>query len=100
MIVLKLDKALMLILEPGNIDKLQLGDPIIKDLKQFIPELSSDLKLIMAWTPDCEWLAAQIKAGANLVDALKKSLTRDEVHVRPYKAAEDLAKAEDMKEER
>jgi hypothetical protein len=93
MLAFRMDNLLCLVLEPGNIDKLQIGQPIVKDLREFIPDLPEPMMLMLAWTPDAMWVADQLKRGKPVAETLEKSLTREEVHVRPYQAAEDMTKA-------
>jgi len=98
MIVASVNKAstkngnnlLLLILEPANLEKLKLGQPIIKNLNQFFPQLPEKVDLMLAYTPDAEWLSEQLANNKNLVDSLSNSLERPEVLIRPYHEAEDL----------
>jgi hypothetical protein len=86
--------CIMLVLEPGNIEKLKRGEPIHKWLNEFIPELPTKVELLFAYTPDAVWVAEQLK-GAKGGDALKlaeiveQSLSRTSVVVRD-KTAEDM----------
>jgi hypothetical protein len=45
--------CLMLVLEPGNIEKLKAGQPIHKWLNEFIPELPTKVELLFAYYPGC-----------------------------------------------
>jgi hypothetical protein len=98
MIVTKINKAstkngkelLLLILEPANLEKLKLGQPIVKNLNQFFPQLSEKIDLMLAWTPDAEWLSEQLLNGKDLIKSLSNSLELPEVLIRPYHEAEDL----------
>ena len=98
MIVTKINKAstkngnelLLLILEPANLEKLKLGQPIVKNLKQFFPQLPEAIDLMLTWTPDVEWLSEQLLNGKDLCESLSSSLELPEVLIRPYHEAEDL----------
>ena len=86
--------CIMLVLEPGNIEKLKRGEPIHKWLNEFMPELHTKVELLFAYSPDVVWVAEQLK-GAKGGDALRlaeivqESLTRKPVVVRD-KTAEEL----------
>ena len=69
----------LMILEPANLAKLQLGQPIVKSLNEFIPELTTKIDLLLAWCPDVGYLEERVKSGIGLVDALKDAMTRAEV---------------------
>jgi hypothetical protein len=87
--------CIMLVLEPGNIEKLKSGQPIHKWLNEFIPELPAKVELLFSYTPDVPWVLEQAKACGN--DALKfaeiiqRSLSRAPVVVRD-RTAEELRK--------
>ena len=82
----------LMILEPANLAKLQLGQPIVKSLNEFIPELTTKIDLLLAWCPDVGYLEERVKSGIGLVDALKDAMTRAEVFNRPYRDPEALEK--------
>lgn len=97
MIIAKLDdkdgkNCLLMILEPGNIAKLQLGQPIVKDLREFIPELKSPYEIVIGFCPDVEFLADKVRAGMDFTQALELAMKRKEVYVRDYKDAETLTR--------
>jgi hypothetical protein len=87
--------AIMLVLEPGNIEKLKNGEPIHKWLNEFIPELRQKVELLFCYTPDAVWVAEQMKVkGArgdaiNLAEVIEQSLSRKPVVVRD-KSAEEM----------
>jgi hypothetical protein len=85
--------CLMIVLEPGNIEKLKKGEPIHNSLNEFMPELNTPVELLFCYTPDAVWVAEQVgKSGGDayqLVEALKESLSRPEVLVRG-KSAEKM----------
>lgn len=86
--------AILLVLEPGNIEKLKRGEPIHKFLAEFMPELKTDVELVFAYTPDAVWVAEQLGKGRNagrLAEILEESLSRPEVVVRD-KTAEEMKK--------
>ena len=84
-------QIILLVLEPGNIEKLKAGEPIFKFLNEFMPELKTKMELVFAYTPDAVWVAKEVQKGADLLVALEQSLTREPVYQRP-KDAEDLNK--------
>lgn len=91
MIVAKMGKespgeSLLFILEPGNIAKLQLGQPIVKNLHEFLPELPVNSEIVIALCPDVQYLADRVKAGDDFVTALGKAMKRPDVYVRPQDA--------------
>lgn len=75
--------ALLFLLEPGNLAKLQLGQPIVKKLGDFIQAVGPDTELILAYCPDVQFVADRVKAGDDFLKALAKSMSRPEVFVRP-----------------
>lgn len=86
--------CLLFILEPANIAKIQLGQPIIKKLRDFLPGITPDTQIAITYSPDVLWVCQQMKAGKSLTDALEASLTRPEVFARPDDA-EDIVKSFD-----
>jgi hypothetical protein len=89
--------VIMLVLEPGNIQKLKAGEPIHRFLNEFIPELPSKVELLFAYTPDIQWVSEQMsksgKDALNFAEILQDSLHRPEV-VRSSRAAEALKPAD------
>lgn len=85
-------ELLLMVLEPGNIAKMQLGQPIVKKLKEFLPELPEDIELMICLCPDVGYLAERVRSGDDFVEALEKAMKRPEVYVRDHKDAEDLTK--------
>lgn len=84
--------CIMIVFEPGNVDKLKQGQPIHKFLSEFLPELKMNVELLFAYTPDAEWVAGQINkhdSAEQLAEVLEQSLSRAEVHVRD-RSAEDM----------
>jgi hypothetical protein len=89
----------MLVLEPGNLEKLKRGEPIRKFLQELIPELPYKIELMYAYTPDIEWVTKQMlveNAGNNsalkLAEIIEQSLTRPPI-VRDSKSAEEMERA-------
>jgi hypothetical protein len=82
MIVARADDSLLVILEPGNLDLIQIGKPVVIPLSHQVPELPS-LKLSIAYTPDIVWIRDRLREGMPLPQAIESSLTRPEVHSRP-----------------
>lgn len=97
MIAARLEKpdgavCIMLVLEPGNLEKLKRGEPIHKWLNEFMPGLTTPVELLFAYTPDAVWVAEQMKGltdGADLASVIEASLSRPEVLQRG-KSAEDM----------
>ena len=83
MIVLHLERdgrhELLLVLEPGNIEKLKLGQPIPVDSRRFLPESLAALDFSIAFTPDAEFVAQQWNKTGDVIQALQDSLYRPEV---------------------
>jgi hypothetical protein len=82
------EQILLLVLEPANIAKLQLNQPIVKPLNEFLPELPIKVELVIAYCPDTEFVAERVKAGANLLEALQESMSRKEVYSHSEQAEE------------
>ena len=83
--------CIMLVLEPGNLEKLKQGQPIHKWLNEFIPELHQQVELLFAYTPDAVWVAEQMKGtrdAITLAEIVEQSLTRKPVVVRDRTAEE------------
>ena len=87
--------VIMLVLEPGNIEKLKSGQPIHKYLNEFMPELSTSVELLFSYTPDALWVAEQMKSSpgdcSKLADVIQESLSRPEVVMRG-KSVEEMRK--------
>lgn len=85
-------QIIMIVLEPGNIQKLKEGQPIHKFLNEFMPELRTRVELMFCYSPDVAWCAEQLRNGGDatkLAEVIQESLSRPEVFVRD-KTAEDL----------
>jgi len=84
-------ELILLVLEPGNIEKLKQGQPIHKYLSEFLPGLDRKVELVFAYTPDMEWVVKQIGTSRDMETigtALHESLSRPEVVVRGRSAEE------------
>jgi hypothetical protein len=84
-------EMIMLVLEPGNLEKLKQGQPIHKWLNEFIPGLDRKVELILAYTPDMEWVVKKIGKSRDMetvATAIEESLSRPEVLVRGRTAEE------------
>jgi hypothetical protein len=99
MIAMRLDDekggvCVMLVLEPGNLEKLKAGQPVHKWLNEFIPELPTKVELLFAYTPDPVWCAEQMqKRGINhdaikIAEIIDESLSRKPVVIRDRTAEE------------
>lgn len=84
--------CLMIVLEPGNLEKLKQGQPIHKWLNEFIPELPQQVELLFAYSPDIVWVAEQVKDckgdAIKLAEVIQASLTRTPVITRDRTAEE------------
>ncbi len=83
--------CVMLVLEPGNLEKLKAGQPIHKWLSELLPGLDRKIELVLCYTPDMEWLVKQIGKSRDMETlgiALEESLSRPEVVVRGRSAEE------------
>ena len=87
--------CVMLVLEPGNIEKLKSGEPIHKWLNEFLPELHQKIELLFCYSPDVMWVAEQMKGyegdAVKLAEIIEKSLDRKPVVIRD-RTAEELKK--------
>jgi hypothetical protein len=81
-------ESLLFLLEPGNIAKLQLGQPIVKKLHGLMPQFSEDAEIVIALCPDVAYLVARVKAGDDFMTALEKAMKRPDIYVRPQDAEE------------
>ena len=84
-------ELVMLVLEPGNLEKIKQGQPIHKWLSEFLPGLDRRIELVLCYTPDMEWLVSQIGKSRDMETigtALEESLSRPEVVVRGRSAEE------------
>jgi hypothetical protein len=86
MIVAKVDNKLIVVLEPGNIAKMQTGKPVHLDLKDYFPELS--IGVLVAYTPDILWVMTEMKKGRSMLEVLEESLLRPERFNRPSQSTE------------
>jgi hypothetical protein len=67
----------MMVLEPGNWDRLKAQKPISVDVP------AGTRKVVILYTPDAAYLAELVAQGVPMLDAHQASLTRPEVHERP-----------------
>lgn len=86
-------ECILLVLEPGNLEKLKSGQPIHKWLNEFMPELPHKVELLFAYSPDVPWVAEQMqkihdKDAIKLAQIIEESLTRPEVLIRDHTAEE------------
>jgi hypothetical protein len=79
-------QGLMLVLEPGNIEKLRMGKPIIKRMQDLDNEAPANFEICVAFTPNPDWVDDQISKGKAIEKALEQSLGRNDVFVRPESA--------------
>jgi hypothetical protein len=67
----------MLVIEPGNIDRLKAQKPIKIEVPQ------GTKHLLVYYSPDVEFMAELIAKGVPFSEAFEASLGRPEVHERP-----------------
>jgi hypothetical protein len=77
MIRAKLDDAFLIVIEPGNIDRLKGQIPI------HIPIPEGSTSLIIMYSPDVPYVCELMESGMAMNDAITASLIRPEVHERP-----------------
>jgi hypothetical protein len=87
--------CLMLVLEPGNIEKLAKGEPIQKWLNEFLPELTRPIEILLMYSPDIVWVAQKMRAEG-VTDAVRMAEIIDESLSRPPVVVRDMT-AEEMK---
>ena len=75
-------EIVLFILEPANVEKLQLGSPIVKCLNDFFPDLPKRIEVSIAYTPDVVWVGEQLRAGKDLAQTLFASIARLPVYMR------------------
>lgn len=85
--------CLMLVLEPGNMEKLKSGEPIHKWLNEFLPELDRPIEILLTYSPDVVWVSERMKAegvndGIRMAEIIAESLSRKPVVVRDLTAEE------------
>jgi len=85
MIVARMNNKILFILEPGNLAKLELGQPIVKKIKQFIPELEREIEIAIGYSPDIQYVADEMNKGVSFEKALESSLERKPVFLRSDK---------------
>lgn len=86
-------RLLVMVLEPGNFEKLKRGEPIHKYLNEFFPDLPA-IELVFAYTPDMQWVMDKIggkKDMETVARAIHDSLSRPEIVVRG-RSAEEMKK--------
>jgi hypothetical protein len=76
------DPCVIFILEPANIEKLQLGQPIAKSLHDFMPGLKPNVRVMLGYTPDIVWVTEQMAKGRDFGDVMRASMDRKPVYTR------------------
>ena len=71
-------ESALIVLEPANIARIQMGEPIVLDLAKFgLPPV----QMVIAYSPDTIWVAEQVvKHGKDVLDSLRLSLMREPVY--------------------
>jgi hypothetical protein len=85
------NEIVLMVLEPGNLEKLKQGQPIHKYLSEFLPGMTRKVELVFAYTPDMDWVVQQIGKSRDMdtiVTAIHESLSRPEIVVRGRSAEE------------
>jgi len=83
MIVLHLESKegrheLLIVLEPGNIEKLKMGQPIPIDTRRLLAAELATLDFAIAFTPDAQFVATEWARTGDVAQALQDSLYREE----------------------
>lgn len=82
MIYMTCGSKTVIVLEPGNLERLRQHQPIV----------TQDGRVLIAFTPDPEWFAAELKktdgAGEHVARLIEEGKDRPEKPLRPYHAAE------------
>ena len=76
--------SLLVVLEPGNIEKLKMGKPMIIDPAKYLDQaktISGPLEFVIGFTPDAPFVTAEYRRTGDVMKALQDSLFRDEVFV-------------------
>lgn len=84
-------ELLLIVLEPGNLEKLKQGQPVHKYLTELLPGINRKIELVFAYTPDMEWVVAQIGKSRDMetiATVIAESLSRPEVVIRGRSAEE------------
>ena len=89
---------MLLILEPSNFAKLETGQPIVKRLRDFFPELNMNISIMLTYTPDIVWVGDQLQQGKDFGRTIEASLMRPKVYSRELDA-EALKRCEIKKKE-
>lgn len=82
--ILALDKdntRVLVVLEPGNVQYLMEGRPLVRNLAE-LPD-GPQLELAIAYTPDVEYMFGQVRKGVGVLKALQMSLARTPVFRAP-----------------
>jgi hypothetical protein len=85
-------QTLVVVLEPANLEKLTLGQPMPIPLQRYMPGRPDNLEILLCYTPDSVWVSEQVQAGRDLVATLDRSLSRKPVYLRRGAEGEDLVK--------
>ena len=84
-------ELLLIVLEPGNLEKLKQGQPIHKYLTELLPGINRQIELVFAYTPDMNWLVERIGKSRDMEvigTAMQEALSRPEVVIRGRTAEE------------
>jgi len=84
MIRAKLDDAFLIVMEPGNFDRLKKQIPV------HIPIPEGCTSLIVMYSPDVPYVCELMEGGMALNDAITASLSRPEVHERPVEPPKEF----------
>lgn len=76
MIRAKSGELLILVIEPGNIDRIKAGKPIS------VPT-EGVARVLIYFSPDVVWMQEQCAAGVPFAEALEMSQAREPIHERP-----------------
>lgn len=79
--------GMMFILEPTNVEKLTMGQPIIKNLRELWPGAPADIQILIGYTPDAVWVSENAER-LGLAKAIMQSRDRAPVYLRDAESLE------------
>jgi len=71
---------LMIVMEPANFEKIKLGMPLVLEGKKY----GLPLEVCVAYTADSPWVAGQVRAGRDVLEAIQESVYREPVYDREH----------------
>ena len=84
MIRAQLEDLFMIVLEPENLDRIKKQVPV------HIPIPEGCTSLMIAFTPDVQFVCDLVRQGVPMAEALAAGMEREEVHDRPVVPPEEF----------